>query len=90
MMDRRQTFYTRAYGLNWSAEHPGWWTATYVTARVIVDKDGDIERIVRAIVERGADIENLLASRGLRHEWGDHLEPLKALRFRTDRGSSSP
>ena len=30
--------------LKWLAEHPGWWTATYATARIIVDKDGDIDR----------------------------------------------
>src|SRR5690242_8700825 len=41
--------------LKWLAEHPGWWTATYVTARVIVDKDGATETLVRAIVERGGE-----------------------------------
>ena len=36
-----------------------------------------------------ARMEDLLASRGLRHEWGDDLEPLKALHFGAP-GSSSP
>lgn len=177
--------------LKWLAEHPGWWTATYVTARVVVDKDGDIDRLVRVIVERGGDaafakvpeaydsylnsfvrslkswrrgddlggrlhaaqsmlhllptlfglerswmpyfdsltarlpeieeaqgwqpgflctavlhlletgdptfqqqlearLEDLLGSRGILHEWGDDLEPLKALRFGSHPGSSGP
>ncbi len=170
--------------LKWLADNPDWWTATYVTARIIVDKDGEIDRLVLAIIERAGDaafakvpeaydsylnsfvrslkswrrddelggrlhaaqstlyllptlfglerswtpyfdsltvrlpaieqaqgwesgylgsavlrlletgdptfqqqlqtrIEDLLASRGVRHQWGDDLEPLKALRFGT-------
>jgi predicted nucleotidyltransferase len=177
--------------LKWLADNPDWWTATYITARIVVDKDGEIDRLVRAIIERGGDaafakvpeaydsylnsfvrslkswrrgdelggrlhaaqstlyllptlfglerswtpyfdsltvrlpaieqaqgwepgylcaavlrlletgdptfqqqlqarIEDLLASRGVRHEWGDDLEPLKALRFGRHPGSSTP
>ena len=38
--------------LRWIADHPDWWTATYISARVIVDKTGDVEELVRRIVER--------------------------------------
>lgn len=38
--------------LRWLAENPGWWTATYASARVIIDKTGEIEHLVHAIVER--------------------------------------
>ena len=34
------------------AENPGWWTASFLSARVIVDKTGEIEGLVRAIVDR--------------------------------------
>lgn len=177
--------------LHWLAENPGWWTATYATARVIVDKTGDIESHVHDIVERGGDfafanvgesydsylnsfvrslkswrrgdelggrlhaaqsalfllptlfglerrwmpyldsltaqlpeieeaqgweagslraavlellgdgapafqqrlearVEALLASRGIQHDWGNDLEPLKALRFGSQAGGSEP
>ena len=39
--------------LRWIADNPDWWTATYISARVIVDKTGDVEELVRRIVERG-------------------------------------
>jgi hypothetical protein len=29
-------------------------------------------------------VERLMSSRGIEHEWGNDLEPLKALRFRSD------
>ena len=38
------------------AENPGWWTATYATARVIVDKNGSVGERMRAIVERGGEV----------------------------------
>jgi hypothetical protein len=173
--------------LRWIADNPDWWTATYISARVIVDKAGDVEELVRRIVERadaaaaervaeaydaylnsfvrslkawrGGDdlgdrlhaahstqyllqslfglerrwlpyfdalkaslpeieraqgwdpgflrtailellhsgdpafqqelerrVEDLMSSRGVRHEWGSDLEPLKALRFGSERG----
>jgi len=188
---KADVLYQSVRRLKWLAENPAWWTATYTTARVIVDKDGDIELLVRAIVERAGEaafakvpetydsylnsfvrslkswrrgddpggrlhaaqsalyllptlfglerswmpyfdslterlpevedaqgwepgflcaavkrlletgdptfqqqlearIEDLLASRGLRHEWGDDLEPFKGLGFGRHLGSSSP
>jgi predicted nucleotidyltransferase len=42
--------------LAWLADNPGWWTATYATARVIVDKTGDIELRVTELVRRGGDV----------------------------------
>jgi predicted nucleotidyltransferase len=42
--------------LAWLADNPGWWTATYTRARVIVDKTGDIAASVNALVERSGDI----------------------------------
>jgi Nucleotidyltransferase domain len=42
--------------LSWLAENPGWWTATYARARVIVDKTGEIEARVHAIVERAGEL----------------------------------
>ena len=38
--------------LRWIADNPDWWTATYVSARVIVDKVGEVQELVRRIVER--------------------------------------
>jgi hypothetical protein len=34
-------------------------------------------------------VERLMSARGIAHEWGDDLEPLKALRFQEDRGRLS-
>jgi predicted nucleotidyltransferase len=42
--------------LDWLADNPGWWTATYAPARVIVDKDSSIGERVRGIVERGGEV----------------------------------
>ncbi len=42
--------------LDWLADNPGWWTATYATAHVIVDKTGSIGGRVRDIVERGGEV----------------------------------
>ena len=37
------------------AESPGWWTATYADARVLVDATGELEPLVRAMVERAGE-----------------------------------
>jgi hypothetical protein len=130
------------------AENRGWWTAACVTARVVLDKTGEIAPLLDAIVARAneaalagvpeaydealfglearwlpyldalepalpaieraqgwddgflqsaairlldgdaafeqeleARVEALMDARGFPHEWGDDLEPLKALRF---------
>jgi hypothetical protein len=42
--------------LAWLAENPGWWTATYATARVVLDKTGDIEARVNMLVQRAGDV----------------------------------
>lgn len=33
------------------ADERGWWTAAFLTARVVVDKTGEVEALLRAIVE---------------------------------------
>lgn len=38
----------------WGAANPGWFTSMYVTARVLVDDEGEVERLVAALVEGGA------------------------------------
>lgn len=38
----------------WAAANPGWFTSMYVTAQVLVDEDGEVERLVAALVEGGA------------------------------------
>jgi hypothetical protein len=38
-------------GLEWHAANPGPWTATYTSARVVLDKTGQVADLVRAIVE---------------------------------------
>lgn len=34
------------------ADDRGWWTASFLSARVLVDKTGEIEGLIRAIVDR--------------------------------------
>lgn len=38
----------------WAAANPGWFTSMYVTAKVLVDDKGEVERLVAALVEGGA------------------------------------
>jgi hypothetical protein len=54
------------------------WPASYLTlalGRLVGDGDASFQQ------ELEARVELLMTSRGVRHEWGDDLEPLKALRF---------
>jgi len=41
--------------LRWLADNPGWWTDTYATARVVVDKSGEVRTLVNAIVDRAGE-----------------------------------
>jgi hypothetical protein len=43
-------FFSTLARLRWHAENRGWWTATYVTGQVVLDKTGEIEPLLRAIV----------------------------------------
>jgi hypothetical protein len=38
----------------WGAANPGWFTSMYVTAKVLVDEDGEVGQLVAALVEGGA------------------------------------
>ena len=54
------------------------WPAGYLSmalSRLIGDADATFQQ------ELEGRVEQLLASRGMQHEWGTDLEPLKALRF---------
>ena len=54
------------------------WPAGYLSmalSRLAGDADATFQQVLEARVEQ------LMASRGVRHEWGTDLEPLKALRF---------
>lgn len=54
------------------------WPAGYLSlalSRLVGDSDASFQQELEAQVER------LMSSRGIAHEWGDDLEPLKALRF---------
>lgn len=54
------------------------WPAGYLSmalSRLVGDADASFQQELEGRVER------LLTSRGFQHEWGDDLEPLKALRF---------
>lgn len=56
------------------------WPAGYLSmalSRLTGDGDASFQQQLEERVER------LMTSRGLAHEWGDDLEPLKALRFRS-------
>jgi hypothetical protein len=37
------------------AGNPGWWTASFLSAQVLVDKTGEVEPLVRAIVDAAND-----------------------------------
>lgn len=41
--------------LRWHAENPGWWTATYAGAQVLVDDTGEIAGLVGAIAARAGE-----------------------------------
>ena len=41
--------------LAWLAENPGWWTATYLAARVVFDKTGEVARSLAAIADRAGE-----------------------------------
>ena len=54
------------------------WPAGYLSlalGRLVGDGDASFQQELESRVER------LMTSRGVQHEWGDDLEPLKALRF---------
>jgi hypothetical protein len=60
-------------------------------------EEGFLRTAVMELLETGdpalqqqleARVEGLLAARGVAHEWGDDLEPLKALDFGLQRGIS--
>ena len=52
---RADYFFSTLARLRWHAENRGWWTATYVTARVVLDKTGEIAPLLDAIVARAND-----------------------------------
>lgn len=57
------------------------WPAGYLSmalSRLVGDADASFQQQLEDRVER------LMSSRGVAHEWGDDLEPLKALRFDID------
>jgi hypothetical protein len=47
---RADFFFSTLARLRWHAENRGWWTATYVTGRVVLDKTGEIGPLLEAIV----------------------------------------
>lgn len=53
----------------WGAAHPGWFTSMYVTAKVLVDDEGEVERLVAALVEGGA----ASAAESLAETYDDYL-----------------
>lgn len=60
-----------------SNRHKGW-PAGYLSmalSRLVGDADASFQQQLEDRVER------LMSSRGVAHDWGDDLKPLKALRF---------
>ena len=53
-----------------------------VLARYVEEVKGDADPSIQQGLE--AEVERLLSARGIQHEWGDDLEPLKAHRFGND------
>jgi hypothetical protein len=64
------------HGLELAQGWPGGYLTTALT-RLVADGDPSFQQELEGRVER------LMTSRGVAHEWGDDLEPLKALRFDT-------
>ncbi len=63
---RLDVLYQTPARLRFLAKHPDWWTSTYATASVLVDKTGDVHVLVNAIVKRG----------GLEHCWPPYNDQL--------------
>src|SRR5579875_2370295 len=48
-------WYTTLPELERLAAEPGWWTPGYVTARVLIDKTGDVSRVLQAMIALPAE-----------------------------------
>lgn len=70
----------------WGAANRGWFTSMYVTAKVLVDDEGEVERLVAALVEGGA----ASAAESLAEMYDNYLNSfvrsLKAWRRRNELG----
>ena len=73
--------------LRWLAENPGWWTATYVASRVLLDKTGEVEQLRQEIAARAGERARQLVAEEYDSYLNGFVRSLKSWRRRDEIGA---